>query len=110
MVWGPCLVSPKTSRNLDNNVFPTFTSFDGHQSGVLFDLLTIVTSHRIQVLSVLTCAPEFVDLDPNFGPGSSTGFLHSDHWSKKDMTCNETEDRSGPRGLDRDRDLISGIF
>ena len=90
MAWGPCLVPPKTSRNMDSNVVPTFTWFDGHQSGVVFDLLTIVTSHRIQVLSVLTCAPEFVDLDPNFGPGSSTGFLHSDHWSKKDLTCNET--------------------
>ena len=92
MTWDPCLVPPKTSRNMGSNVEPTFTWFDGHQSGVLFDLLTIVTSHRIQVLSVLTCAPEFVDIDPNFGPGSSTGFLHSDHCSKKDLTRNGTED------------------
>ena len=41
---------------------------------------------------MLTCAPEFVDVSPNFGPGSSTGFLHSDHWSKKDLMRNETED------------------
>ena len=102
MTWGPCLVPPKTSRNMGSNVVPTFTWFDRHQSGVLFDLLTIVTSHRIQVLSVLTCAPEFVDVNPNFGPGSSTGFLHSDHWSKKDLTRNEIEDlRSRLHGWSR---------
>jgi len=92
MTWGPCLVPPKTSRNMGNNAVTTFTWFDGHHSGVLFDLLTIVTSHRIQVLSVLSCAPEFVTINPNFGPGSSTGFVHSDHWSKKELTRNETED------------------
>ena len=30
MTWDPCLVPPKTSRNMGSNAVPTFTWFDGH--------------------------------------------------------------------------------
>ena len=86
MTWGPCLVPPKTSKDSGMNAVPTFRWLDGHDPYIVFDLISIITSHRIQVLSVLCCAPDFVDVNPNFGPGSSTGFLHADHWTKEELT------------------------
>ena len=37
MTWGPCLVPPRTSRDMGNDAVPTFRWFDGHQIDVLFD-------------------------------------------------------------------------
>ena len=86
MTWGPCLVPPKTSKDIFTKPVTAFQLLLGRVSGIVFDLLSIVTSHRVQVLSLLCCAPEFVDVNPNFGPGSSIGFSHDDHWAKKDFT------------------------
>ena len=86
MKWGPCLVPPTTSKDIFTNPAPAFRWLPGCGSGIVFDLLSIVTSHRVQVLSLLCCAPEFVDVNPNFGPGTSIGFTRDDHWAKKDLT------------------------
>ena len=111
MTWGPCLVPPKTSKDIGTNAVPRFRWLTGHDLHIVFDLISIVTSHRIQVLSVLCCAPEFVDVDPNFGPGSSTGFLHADHWTKKEVTgehLNQLQDRlrAWPRFDANNRDTL----
>ena len=86
MTWGPCLVPPKTSKDSCTNPTPDYRWLPGGGSGIVFDLLSIITSHRVQVLSLLECAPEFVDVNPNFGPGSSIGFMPDHHWSKKELT------------------------
>ena len=96
MTWGPCLVSPRTSKDIGTKPAHTVRWHFEHDLRIVFDLLSIVVSHRVQVLSVLCCAPEFVDVNPNFGPGSSTGFLHTDHWTKKELTRehnNQLQDR-----------------
>ncbi|MDE2717650.1 MAG: hypothetical protein OXI33_11640, partial [Chloroflexota bacterium] len=87
MTWGSCLVPPRTSKDFGSQrPTPMFRCVPECGSGVIFDLLSLTTSHRVQLLSVLDCAPDFVDLTPNFGPGSSTGFLQDDFWTKKDLT------------------------
>ena len=97
MTWGPCLVPPgtivsplrvslKAVEDSGKCTMPTFRWLPGLSSGIVFDFLSIVVSHRVQVLSILSCAPEFVDVDPNFGPGSSVSFIHDDHWGKKNLT------------------------
>ena len=92
MTWGPCLGPPRGFLDGGNDALATYRWLDGHPAGIVFDLLTIVTSHRVQVLSMLNCAPQFVDLSPNFGPGSSTGFVHADHWTRKELTPNDADE------------------
>ena len=92
MTWGPCLGPRQGFLDGGNGAAPTIRWLDGHPARIVFDLITIVTSHRVQVLSMLNCAPEFVDLNPNFGPGSSTGFVHTDHWVRKELTPDATEE------------------
>jgi len=87
MTWGPCLGPPRTSKDLGiQRPTPMFRCVPECSSGVIFDLLSLTTSHRVQLLSVLDCAPDFVDLNPNFGRTSSSGFLHDDVWKKQDLT------------------------
>ncbi len=75
MTWRPCLVPPKTSKNInDPPPEPKFTLAPELTQSVLLDLLSLVTSHRIDVVEMFSCAPEFVDVDPKFGPGSKIGF------------------------------------
>ena len=93
LTWGPSLVPPRASKDLGlQTPPPMFPSVPGCSMGVIFDLLSLTTSHRIQMLSVLYCAPGFVDLNPNFGPGSSTGFLQDDDWTKQDLTQEHISD------------------
>ena len=95
MTWGPCLGTPPGFLERGNDVFPTYRWLDGHPAGIVFDLLTIVTSHRVQILSMLNCAPQFVDLNPRFGPGSSTGFVHSDNWTRTELTADQADELRG---------------
>ena len=95
MTWGPCLGPPRGSRDPFSDALPRYRWLDGHPAGIVFDLISIVTSHRVQVLSMLNCAPQFVDLSPNFGPGSSTGFVHADHWTRKELTPDDGEELRG---------------
>ena len=81
LTWGPCIVPPKTSKDIFTKPELTFRWLPGYGSGVFFDLLSIVTSHRVQVLSLLCCAPEFVDVNSNFGPGSSIGFTQEGRYA-----------------------------
>ena len=87
MTWGPCIVPPKTSKGIDSPApKPRFRCLPECSSAVIFDLLANIASHRIQPLSVLCCAPEFVDVNPNFGPGSLQIFSGNDSWSKEELT------------------------
>ncbi len=96
MTWGPCLVPPRTSKDLGiQGPTPKYRCVPDCSMGVIFDLLSLTTSQRVQLLSVLCCAPDLVDLNPNFGPGSSSGFLHGDAWTKKDLTQEHIGDLQG---------------
>ena len=53
----------------------------GPALGALLDLLSLATSQRIDVVEMLSCAPAFTALDPNFGSGSKTIF-HVWEWCK----------------------------
>ena len=95
MTWGPCFVSPKTSKDIGKGMprpRPSFRWLAESHSGIVFDLLSILTSHRVQVLSVHNCAPEFVDVNSNFGPGSCVSFLRDDRWAKKEFTQEHVSD------------------
>lgn len=96
MTWGPCLVPPRTSKDLGmQGPTPKYRCIPDCSMGVIFDLLSLTTSQRVHLLSVLCCAPDLVDLNPNFGPGSSSGFLHGDAWTKKDLTQEHIGDLKG---------------
>ena len=87
MTWGPCIVPPKTSKDVGFSApTPQFRCLPECSSGVVFNLFAVITSHRIQLLSVLCCAPEFVDVSPNFGPGSRQTFRGDDNWTRKELT------------------------
>ena len=87
MTWGPCIVPPKTTRDIGSSApKPRFQSLPGCSSGVVFNLLAVITSHRVQLLSVLCCAPEFVDVHPSFGPGSRQTLRWDDNWTGKELT------------------------
>lgn len=94
ITWGPCIVPPKTSKDLGKDIqrqVPTFR-FPKCSLEIFFDLLSILTSHQVQVLSMLCCAPEFVDVNSNFGPGSRTGFIQDDHWNRKELAQEHVSD------------------
>ena len=84
MTWSPCLVAPQTSKNLrDPPPIARFTWHSGPALSALLDLLSLATSQRIDVVEVLSCAPAFTALDPNFGPGSRMGFPTLEWWNVK---------------------------
>ena len=97
MTWGPCLVDPARTERPDTRPTPTFRSSADLNIGLVFDLLSIVTSHQIQVMFLLCCAPEFVDINPNFGPGSGSGYINTEQWSQQELT---------PEHVDQMRELL----
>ena len=87
MTWMPCLVPPKTSKNInDSPPEPRFTSAPELFQSVLLDLLSLVTSQRIDLVEIFSCAPEFIDVDPSFGSGSKIEFRSADWWKPKELT------------------------
>lgn len=93
MTWGPCIVPPRTTNDLGSQApTPRFQCLPGCSAGVIFDLLSITTSHRVEILSVLCCAPDFVDVNPNFGPGSCRIFSGDNAWTKKYLTLEHIGD------------------
>ena len=97
MTWSPCLVTPRTSKNFgDTPPTARFAWRSGPALGALLDLLSLATSHRIDVVDILSCAPAFTALDPNFGPGSKTGFHVGERWKVKAL---EPEEAAEARGL-----------
>ena len=87
MTWGPCIVPPKTSKDIYSwERTPQFRCLPGDSSGVVFNLLSIITSHRIQPLSALYCAPEFVDVSRGFGSGPLQLFRIDDSWPTEEFT------------------------
>ena len=88
MTWGPCLVPPLTSKDVFPKSRPEFQWLPGCGTGIVFDLLSVCTSHQVQILSMLYCAQGFVVINesPGFVAGSGYGYIPSEHWSKKDFT------------------------
>ena len=84
--WGPCLVPPRTSRDEPLNVTPEFRWAPGCGTGIVFDLLSVCTSHEIQILFISYSAPEFVDVSAGFVSGSGSGYIHSEGWKKRELT------------------------
>ena len=41
---------------------------------------------RLAMAEILSCAPDFVDVNPNLGPGSSTWFVIPDQWQVVELT------------------------
>ena len=111
MTWSPCLVTPRTSKHsYDSMPTASFAWRSGPTLGTLLDLLSLATSHRIDVVEMLSCAPAFTALDPNFGPGSKSGFRVPERWSVKAFTPAEAAEArrlceawSTFGGTDRDR-------
>ena len=84
MTWSPCLVAPRTLRNVgDPPPMANFAWSSGPTLSVLLDLASLATSQRIEVVELLSCAPAFAALDPNFGPGSKMGFGTGEWWKVK---------------------------
>ena len=89
MTWGPCIVPPERPKDIHSwERTPQFRCLPGSSSGVVFNLLSIITSHRIQPLSALYCAPEFVDVSRGFGPGPFQLFRTDDSWLTEEFTPN----------------------
>ena len=86
MTWGPCLVPPRTSRDQPLNITPEFRWAPGCGTGIVFDLLSVCTSHGIQILFISYSAPEFVDVSSGFVSGSGSGYIHSEGWKKRELT------------------------
>ncbi len=86
MIWSPCLVTPRKSKHVnDPPLRVKFSWRNGLADEVLLNLLSLVTSQRIEVVEILSCAPDFVDVDPNFGPGTKVGFVSTDWWKVKEL-------------------------
>ena len=86
MTWGPCLVVPLSARDEFPNSMPEFRWLPGCGTGIVFDFLSICTSHQVQMLVKSFCAPEFVDVSPGFVSRSGYGYMHSEHRSQKDLS------------------------
>ena len=86
MTWGPCLVPPLTSKDEFPRSMPEFRWFPECGTGIVFDFLSICTSHQVQMLSRSYCAPEFVDVSPGFISGSGYAYMHTGHCSEKDLS------------------------
>ena len=86
MTWGPCLVPPLTSKDKFPKPMLEFQWLPEFDTGIVFDLLSVCTSHQVQILSMLYCAPEFVDVSPGFVARSGYSYIHSGHWPNKDFT------------------------
>ena len=93
--WGPCLVPPLTSKDPFPKVMPEFRWLPGRGSGIVLDLLTVCTSHQVQLLSMTYCAPEFADVIPGLAPGSGYAHIHGKRWSKKDLARDHVIDLQG---------------
>ena len=86
MTWSACLVTPRTSKNVgDPPPAAIFTWGSGPSFQVLLDFLSLVTAQRIDIVEMFSCAPAFVELDPNLGPTSKAGFLTHDWWRVKEI-------------------------
>ena len=86
MTWGPCLFPPLSSRDEFPVPAREFRWSPGCGTDIFFDLLSLCTSQRVQILSILHCAPEFVDLNHGFGPGTGTSYFHTEHWTNEALT------------------------
>ena len=96
MTWQPCLVRPSTLRDLgERPPRAKFAGISGPELGIVFDFLSLVTEQRIELVEILSCAPAFSEVNPNFSPGTSTRWTITDRWSVEELTgaqASEVED------------------
>ena len=86
MTWGPCLIPPMTSKDEPLNVTPEFKWAPGCGTGIVFDLLSVCTSHEVQILFISYSAPEFQDMISGLTSGTGFGYVHSGNWKKVELT------------------------
>ena len=87
ITWSPCLVRPRTSKHMGERLpKPEFAGNSNLNLGVVLDCLSLVTEQRVAPVEILSCAPRFTDIDPNFAPGTSTGWVINDQWPAKEFS------------------------
>ena len=79
---------------------------EGSEPQGVGDLLPLATSQRIDVVEMLSCAPAFAALDPNFGPCSKTGFQVQEWWKGKAFEPAEAA-MTGPKKASRSRGRLA---
>ena len=96
MTWSPTLANPRGSGHGRSRMArPKFVGNPDASLWIVLDFLALVTEQRVEVAELLCCAPQFTDIDPNFAPGSSTGWASKDQWPVKELTdvqVSKTED------------------
>ena len=91
MTWGPCLVPPLSGRDEFPAPARDFRWAPGCDTGIFFDLLSLCTSRQVQALSIMHCAPEFVDVNEGFGPGTGRSFSYSERLRGEALGAQEIE-------------------
>ena len=87
MTWSPALANPRGSGHGRLRMArPKFVGNPDASLWIVLDFLALVTEQRVEVAELLSCAPQFTDIDPNFAPGSSTGWAIKDQWPVKELT------------------------
>ena len=94
MTWSPCLVSPPASLDMEERQ-PRADFAGGPGLGVVLDCLSLVTAQRVELVEILSCAPGYLDINPNFAPGTSFGFVIPDEWRAKQLTTEQASEIEG---------------
>ena len=95
ITWGPGITPPMTGsaslRDIKHRPEVRFSCLAHEESlGIVFDFLSIVTRHRVDILSVQICAAKFMkEIDSNFGSNSSTWVMGVGARSKKKFSAQE---------------------
>ena len=93
MTWSPCLVAPHTLKPLAvAESKPTYVGNSDTNLGIVLNCLSLVTEQRVAPVRILSCAPRFTDIDPNFGPGSGTGWAIEEKWRLMELTDAQASD------------------
>ena len=89
--WGPGITSPKTFKDMFSAQKINFSYLNKQEDiEVYLDLLSIVTRHFLDLLSVEHRGDKFIeDLDPDFQKGPPPSFKRSYPWKKKVLTAQD---------------------
>ena len=89
--WGPGITPPKTSKDIFSPPEINFSYLDKQEDIVVcLDLLSIMTRHGLNVLSITFRGAKFMeDLDPNFRQDPPFSFKPSYPWKKKVLTAED---------------------
>ena len=93
-------MSPPASLDIEERQ-PRADFAGGPGLGVVLDCLSLVTAQRVELVEILSCAPGYLDINPNFAPGTSIGFVIPDEWRAKQLTTAQaSRSRRVARGVD----------